>query len=72
MNAEERKQMYNDKVVPILEKKNITPYRLTKDLGLSPSALQRWKDGLSVPKIENLTKIADYLGVSITHFYEDK
>jgi transcriptional regulator with XRE-family HTH domain len=47
----------------LLKKRGITPYRLSKDLGISQSCLSEWKRGNSIPKHERLVKIAAYLGV---------
>ncbi len=43
----------------------ITAYRLSRDTGISPSSLSDWKRGRSAPKIDKLSIIADYFGVSL-------
>ena len=52
----------------LLEEKNITPYRVAKDLGFSPMALSDWKHSRSKPKLDKMLKIADYLDVPVGVF----
>lgn len=47
----------------LLNKNGITPYRLSKELGISQSCLSEWKRGNSIPKHERLAKIAEYFNV---------
>ena len=49
----------------ILKKKNITKYKLFKDLNFSKGLQYSWFTLKKIPSTENLIKIADYLGVSI-------
>jgi transcriptional regulator with XRE-family HTH domain len=49
----------------IIEGKGITPYRVAKDTKIPTSTMSDWKNGKSVPKMDKLVKIADYLGVSL-------
>ena len=54
----------------LIEKNNVTAYRVAKDTGISPTVFSEWKTGRSNPKIDKLKKIADYFGVSIEFFLE--
>lgn len=60
------------KVKKLLDGKGITAYRLAKDTGIGQSTLSDWKNGRSQPKTDKLIKIANYFGVPITYFIEDK
>ena len=51
----------------LLEGKNITAYRLSVDTGIPQATLSDWKRGRSIPKIDKLKKIADYLGVTVDY-----
>lgn len=51
----------------LLQEKGITPYRLSKDTGISTATLTSWKQGKYNPKPEKLKIIADYLGVSYNY-----
>lgn len=46
----------------------VTPYRVSKETGVSTSTFSSWKTGRYVPKAEKLQKIADYFGVSVEYF----
>ena len=52
----------------LIQQKNITTYRVCKDTGVTNTVISQWKRGISKPKLENLIKIASYLGVSINYF----
>lgn len=45
--------------------RGISAYRLSQDTGISPSSLSDWKRGRSTPKMDKLSAIADYFGVSL-------
>lgn len=51
----------------LLQKNGVTPYKISKETGVSQSTLSDWKRGLSTPKIDKLQKIANYFGVSVEY-----
>lgn len=51
----------------LLQKRNVTPYRVHKETGVAQSTLSDWKNGKGTPKAESLKKIADYFRVSIDY-----
>ena len=51
----------------LLQAHGITPYKVSKETGVSQSNLSDWKRGISTPKQDKLQKIADYLGVSLDY-----
>lgn len=51
----------------LLQKYGITPYKVSKETGVSQSTLSDWKRGVSTPKQDKLQKIADYFGVTIDY-----
>ena len=59
--------MFKDRFVQLLENNNISSYKLTKDTGLDNGLISKWKNGSSTPSAENLTKLADYFGVSVDY-----
>lgn len=48
--------------------RNITPYRVAKDTGISTATLSNWKAGRSTPKTDKLQLIADYFDVPLETF----
>ena len=54
-----------DKFRKIIDDRGITPYKVSKDTGISQSCLSEWKKRKSTPRVEKLQKIASYLNVSI-------
>lgn len=51
----------------LVKQKGLTYYRIAKDTGISTTMFYDWKKGRSVPKVDKLKKIADYLGVSLEY-----
>lgn len=60
------------KYVALRNKKGITDYRVAMDTGITKSTFTDWKNGRSNPKADKLKILADYFGVSIEYFLEDK
>lgn len=56
------------KLEKLLAKNNLTMYQLAKDLDFQQSTLSDWKSGRSKPKVDKLTKIAEYFGVDVQYF----
>jgi len=55
----------------LLEEKGITPYRVAKEIGISPVVFTDWKNGKSTPKLDKLIKIANYLGVTLEELIKE-
>lgn len=56
----------------LLQKYGVTPYKVSKETGVSQSTLSDWKRGISTPKPDKLQKIADYFGVSLSYLLSGK
>lgn len=52
-----------DRLLDVMKEKNITAYKLCKDLGYGTSTFTAWKQH-KTPSIEKLTEIVQYLEVS--------
>ena len=61
-----------EKFNQLVKARGITTYRVAKDIGLAPTVFSDWKSGKSQPKVDKLKKIADYFGVTIEYFLEQK
>lgn len=55
------------KIIKLFEIKNVSPYRVSKDTGISQSSFSDWKNGKSKPSVENLNILAKYFDVSIDY-----
>ncbi len=58
--------------VKLLEKFDVTAYRVSKATGIAGSTFTDWKNGRSTPKQDKLQKIADYFGVSMEYLMTGK
>lgn len=56
----------------LLQKYNVTPYKVAKETGITQSTLSDWKRGRSTPKSDNMKKIADYFGVTVDYLMTGK
>lgn len=61
-----------EKFERLVKARGITAYRVAKDIGLATTVFSDWKSGKSKPKADKLKKIADYFGVTIEYFLEQK
>lgn len=61
-----------EKFEKLLKEKNLSTYRVSKDTGITSSTFADWKSGRSVPKLPKLQKIADYFGVPVSYFTDEK
>lgn len=53
-----------ERILQLIQQRNITAHKLTKDLGLSNSAITDWKKGKAKPSYGAIVKIAEYFNVS--------
>lgn len=60
-----------EKFEKLCNSRDITPYRVMKDLNFSRGFFSDWKAGRSTPKTDKLQKIADYFGVNVAYFYDE-
>lgn len=56
----------------LLQKYGVTPYKVSKETGVSQSSLSDWKLGKITPKTSTLQKVADYFGVSLDYLATGK
>lgn len=58
-------QIMYEHFVQLLQENGITPYKLSKEIGISQSTFSDWKRGKATPKQDKLQKIAEYFGVQV-------
>lgn len=59
---------HTERILKILEERNITAYRLSKEIGISLSLPSKWKEKPSSKvSSEILVSIADYLDCSVDY-----
>lgn len=56
------------KYVELRDSKGLTDYKVSLDTRITKSTFSDWKNGRSEPKLEKLSKIADYFGVTVDYF----
>ena len=71
MNKEKRRKSFL-KLEELVKARKTSFYAVAKDLGFASTVFSDWKSGKSMPKTDKLLKIAEYFGVSIDYFIEEK
>ena len=61
-----------EKFAALLQQKDITAYRVSKDTGIPANTFTDWKNGRSKPKADKLLILAKYFNVPLEYFVEDK
>ena len=56
----------------LLHTYGVTPYKVSKETGVSQSTLSDWKLGKVTPKSNTMKQLADYFGVSIDYLMTGK
>ena len=51
----------------LLQIRGVSTYRVAKETGIPQQTFSKWKNGISIPKVDKLQKIADYFGVSVEY-----
>lgn len=49
----------------VMQGAKVTQYRMEKDLHISGSVMYRWLNGQSLPTVESLAKLAEYMDCSV-------
>lgn len=55
----------------LCQKKGVTPYKVSKETGVSQTTLSSWKTRNSTPNLETAMKIAKYFGVPVGYLVDD-
>ena len=56
----------------LCQKRNVTPYKVSKLANVTQTALSNWKTGKSTPSAKTLQKLADFFNVSIEYLMTGK
>ena len=56
----------------LLQKHGVSPYKVSKDTGVTQTSLSNWKTGKSTPTTKTLQRLADYLGVTLDYLMTGK
>lgn len=62
--------MYS-KYVKLRDEKGVSDYRVSVETGIPKSTFSEWKTGRSNPKLEKLSKIANFFDVPIEYFVKE-
>ena len=58
-----------EKFKQLLDERGLTVYIVSKDTGIPQTVFRDWESRKREPKVEDLWHIADYLGVTVAHFF---
>ncbi len=60
----------HEKIEELLSEIDKTPYRVSKETGISQTAFSNWKSGRTQPSLNSLRKLAIYFDKPIEYFLE--
>ena len=60
-----------EKFQRLLEERNITAYKVSKETGIATATLTEWKNGTYVPKVDKIMALAKYFDVPLEYFLDD-
>lgn len=63
--------MFIEKMLQIMERKKITKKKMCSDLGIGINQIKYWQDHNNIPSGDVVSKIAQYLDVSIDYLLAD-
>lgn len=63
---------FYEKLQKLMNKNNVRPVDVAKATGIATSSLSDWKAGRSKPKLDKLQILADYFGVPVSYFTDEK
>ena len=56
-----------DRLVALMDERNLKPAQITRELGISGSSFTDWKKGKGSPSLDVVVKFADYFNVSLDY-----
>lgn len=56
--------MFSAIINDLLQKNNVSAYKLAKDIGVSEAIISKWRNGIQEPKYDSLQKLSTYFNVS--------
>lgn len=59
------KATFAERITNLLQSKNVSAYRLAKELGVGRAAVSKWLCGQRMPNFESIIKLALFFGCSI-------
>ena len=59
--------VFTEKFVQYLNTHNLTAYQVAKNTGISQGLMNDYKNGVKIPSVLNLAKIADFLDCSVDY-----
>ena len=63
---------FHEILTKLLKERKITACQISKDTGISQTAIGKWKKGEKYPSVDNLKLLADYLKVNIDYLLTGK
>lgn len=62
--------MFKDVFNNLIQSKDVTAYKISKETGISEALISNWRSGRQLPKYDNLKILADYFDVSADFLLE--
>lgn len=60
------------RLVSLREMRNISANKLSKEINVDPSTINKIEKGTAKPSIDLLFKVCNYFGISLSEFFDDR
>lgn len=71
MTKEEMRENIKNNLIDLRVEHNLTQSKLAQIIEKSPNAVASWEQGLSLPDVTTLYRLALYYGVIMEYFYKN-
>lgn len=56
--------MFTEIFMQLLQNRNVTAYKLSRDTGISEALISNWKNGRQLPKYDSILLLCNYFNIS--------
>lgn len=63
--------MMYEKYRKLRDARGVNDFEVSKATDIASSTLYSWRDGEYTPKVDKISKLAEYFGVSLDYFYRE-
>lgn len=63
MSEKEQREIFQENLLALLNKKDYSQNEVAKRIGVSPQTFNTWCRGIAIPRMSKIQKLADFFGV---------
>lgn len=70
--SDEQKRVFAHNLNKFIEAKGVLQKDVAYAIGVSPQSLNSWTQGIAIPRMPSIQKLADYFGIEMSDLIEEK